>query len=70
MAVAVESDGLSIEPSLLRPAVLNSHDDHRLAMSLALLSLRCEGIRISDPEVVSKSWPTYWQAMRAGLAVA
>lgn len=70
VAVAVESDGLSIEPSLLRPAVLNSHDDHRLAMSLALLSLRCEGIRISDPEVVSKSWPTYWQAMRAGLAVA
>lgn len=69
-AVAVEQDGLSIEPSPLRPAVLNSHDDHRLAMSLALLSLRCEGIRISEPEVVSKSWPTYWQAMREGLVVA
>ena len=70
VAVEVESDGLSIEPSPLRPAVLNSHDDHRLAMSLALLSLRCESIRISDPEVVSKSWPTYWKAMRAGLALA
>lgn len=70
VAVVVEPDGLSIEPSPLRPAVLNSHDDHRMAMSLALLSLRCEGVRISDPEVVSKSWPRYWQAMREGLAVA
>lgn len=65
--VEVEPDGLAITPAPLRAAVIDPHDDHRLAMSLALLGLRQSGISVSNAEVVSKSWPNYWSAMRLGL---
>ena len=62
-------DGLRIVPRALHAAVLDSHDDHRLAMSLALLGLRCDGVAVRDPEVVAKSWPDYWAAMAGGLGL-
>jgi 3-phosphoshikimate 1-carboxyvinyltransferase len=68
--VFVEPDGMRIEPAALRPAVLDTHDDHRLAMSLALLGLRQQGVEVSNPAVVSKSWPAYWQSMRSGLSLS
>jgi 3-phosphoshikimate 1-carboxyvinyltransferase len=67
--VGVHDDGLSIEPSRLRGCVVQPHDDHRLAMSLALLSLREPGIVVADAAVVGKSWPAYWTAMRLGLGL-
>ena len=36
-----------------------------MAMALALLGLRVEGIEIEDPGVVAKSFPTYWSALGA-----
>ena len=65
--VVVEDDGLTIHPGPMRSATLRTHHDHRLAMSLALLSLRTKGITVDDPTVVAKSWPTFWEAMRVGL---
>jgi 3-phosphoshikimate 1-carboxyvinyltransferase len=62
-------DGLRIVPRALHAAVLDTHDDHRLAMSLALLGLRCDGVAVRDPEVVAKSWPDYWPAMASGLGL-
>jgi 3-phosphoshikimate 1-carboxyvinyltransferase len=35
--------------------------DHRIAMSLALVGLRRPGVRISEPEVVGKSYPGFWR---------
>jgi 3-phosphoshikimate 1-carboxyvinyltransferase len=67
--VEVLSDGLRIEPARLHPAVIDAHDDHRLAMALALLGLHCEGIRVAEPAVVAKSWPGYWSDMRSGLGL-
>ncbi|CAB4576317.1 unannotated protein [freshwater metagenome] len=62
--VAVESDGLSLRG---RPkftsALLGTHHDHRLAMSFALLSLLDASILVDSPEVVSKSWPHYFEDM-------
>jgi len=64
--VTVESDGLLIEPTdLLRGARLDTHHDHRLAMAFGLLGLVVDGIEIVDPAVVSKSWPSYWDALAA-----
>jgi 3-phosphoshikimate 1-carboxyvinyltransferase len=40
--------------------VLDPHDDHRIAMSLALAGLRRPGVRIASPEVVGKSYPGFW----------
>lgn len=67
--VEVHEDGLSITPRALQSAVVNPHDDHRLAMSLALLGVRQAGIVVSDAPVVAKSWPTFWSAMRQGLGL-
>ena len=40
--------------------VIDSHDDHRIAMSMALVGLRRPGIEIAAPEVVGKSYPEFW----------
>jgi 3-phosphoshikimate 1-carboxyvinyltransferase len=64
--VTVEPDGLLIEPTdLLHGARLRTHHDHRLAMAFGLLGLVVDGIEIEDPAVVSKSWPSYWDALAA-----
>lgn len=56
-------DGLKIKPSALHGATVYTHHDHRLAMSLALLGLVVPGVVVADPDVVSKSWPEYWQML-------
>ncbi len=64
--VSVEPDGLLIEPTdLLHGARLETHHDHRLAMAFGLLGLVVDGIEVGDPAVVSKSWPSYWDALAA-----
>lgn len=64
--VAVEADGLLVEPTdQLHGARLGTHHDHRLAMAFGLLGLVVDGIEIVDPSVVSKSWPSYWDALAA-----
>jgi len=64
--VSVEPDGLLIEPTdLLHGARLDTHHDHRLAMSFGLLGLVVDGIEVGDPAVVSKSWPSYWDSLAA-----
>ncbi|MFM7307889.1 MAG: 3-phosphoshikimate 1-carboxyvinyltransferase, partial [Actinomycetota bacterium] len=57
------NDGLRIQPRSLTAATIDPHEDHRLAMALALLGLRQPGVVVSNPGVVGKSWPRYWQAM-------
>jgi 3-phosphoshikimate 1-carboxyvinyltransferase len=46
---------------------VDSHDDHRIAMSLALTALRRPGVSIADPEVVAKSYPGFWNDLRSLL---
>jgi 3-phosphoshikimate 1-carboxyvinyltransferase len=65
--IAVEtSDGLTVEPSDMHGARLQTHHDHRLAMAFGLVGLGVAGVEIDDPDVVSKSWPGYW-GMLGGL---
>ncbi|HXT52172.1 MAG TPA: 3-phosphoshikimate 1-carboxyvinyltransferase [Thermoanaerobaculia bacterium] len=42
------------------PVVIDSHGDHRIAMSMALVGLRRPGLQIANPEVVGKSYPRFW----------
>jgi 3-phosphoshikimate 1-carboxyvinyltransferase len=55
-------------PSPASPVRLNTYEDHRMAMSFALLGLRLEGIVIDDPGCVAKTYPAYWDAL-ASLGV-
>jgi 3-phosphoshikimate 1-carboxyvinyltransferase len=59
-------DGLTIHPSVSHAGNVDTHHDHRLAMSIALIGLVTPGVVINDPMVVTKSWPEYW-TMLGGL---
>ncbi len=61
------ADGLTIRPALLRGADLDTYDDHRMAMSLALAGLAVPGVRIRDPGCVAKTFPGYWQALGGAI---
>lgn len=41
--------------------VVEPHDDHRIAMSMALAGLRRPGLAVADPVVVGKSYPRFWE---------
>jgi len=43
-----------------RPRVIQTYEDHRMAMSFAVAGLRVP-LRIERPEVVSKSFPSFWE---------
>ena len=51
----------------IRPAEVWSHGDHRIAMSLAVSALRSTGgsVTLHDAEVVSKSYPGFYEALDA-----
>lgn len=53
-----------IYPDKIRSAVFDTHKDHRMAMSLALIGLRIPGIKIKNPECVNKSFPGYWNKLK------
>lgn len=42
------------------PVTFHTYDDHRMAMSLALIGLRRPNVRIQDPGCVAKTYPGYW----------
>lgn len=58
-----EADGFRVEPGPVRPATITTYDDHRMAMSFALLGLVAPGIEISDPGCVAKTFPAFWSLL-------
>lgn len=50
---APPADAVTIDP----------HDDHRIAMAMALVGLRRQNLAIRDPQVVAKSWPQFWREL-------
>lgn len=50
------------------PVVCEVYNDHRIAMSLALVGLRRPGVRIARPEAVGKSYPGFWDDLSSLLA--
>lgn len=62
-AVEEHRDGLRISPRPVRPAEIETHGDHRMAMAFAVTGLRAPGIRIRDPGVVSKTFPDYFERL-------
>ena len=47
----------------LQPIVFCSHNDHRVAMAIAPLVLRIGEFCVTNPQVVEKSYPAFWQEM-------
>lgn len=59
--VVVREDEIMVYPSYVRPATLNSHNDHRIAMAAAILGLGGDKITIQGAESVNKSFPTFFE---------
>jgi 3-phosphoshikimate 1-carboxyvinyltransferase len=59
--VIEHQDGLEISPSSITPAAIDTYEDHRMAMAFSLVGLKARGIRINDPDCVSKTFPNYFQ---------
>jgi 3-phosphoshikimate 1-carboxyvinyltransferase len=53
-------DGLTITPAPLHGAVVKTYNDHRIAMSLALIGLRIPGVVIDNPACVAKTYPGFF----------
>jgi 3-phosphoshikimate 1-carboxyvinyltransferase len=67
--VEEHDDGMTITPGPLRAAEINTYNDHRMAMSLALVGLRTPGVVINDPGCTEKTYPRFFQDL-AGLRQA
>lgn len=52
----------------VEPVTVDTWDDHRIAMSLAIVGLRRPGVEIREPRVVEKSYPGFWRALEGLLA--
>lgn len=61
--VSETADGMVIAPGALHGATLETHHDHRLAMAFALIQHEVDGVVVNNPEVVSKSWPNYFDVL-------
>ncbi|MCE9534034.1 MAG: 3-phosphoshikimate 1-carboxyvinyltransferase [Planctomycetes bacterium] len=55
------ADGLKITPGPLRGAIIDTYNDHRMAMSMALVGLRVPGVVIRNPGCVAKTYPDFWR---------
>ena len=65
--VEEEEDGLRITPAVLHGAVIDTYDDHRMAMSMALVGLVTPGVVIRDPGCTAKTYPRFFDDL-AGLS--
>jgi 3-phosphoshikimate 1-carboxyvinyltransferase len=54
------ADGVTITPRPLHGAAIETYNDHRMAMSMALIGLRVPGIVIKDPGCVAKTYPGFF----------
>src|SRR5262245_25265690 len=58
-------DGLKITPAKVTPAIVETYDDHRMAMSFAVTGLKAPGIAISNPECTGKTYPRFFEDLAA-----
>jgi 3-phosphoshikimate 1-carboxyvinyltransferase len=50
--------------------VIDTYDDHRMAMAFAPAAIMFPGMRMNNPEVVTKSYPEFWDELRkAGFSI-
>lgn len=75
LGVEVDIDGdnaMTIAPpedNKLKPASIDTYDDHRMAMSFAVAGTRSWGVRINDVECVNKTYPGFFADLRKMVQV-
>ena len=56
-------DGERCEPSLEQG--IDTYEDHRMALAFAPVACRIDSLRVNHPQVVTKSYPNYWEDLRS-----
>ena len=56
-------DGECCEPAA--DAAIDTYEDHRMALAFAPGAFRLEEVRVNNPQVVSKSYPKFWEDVKA-----
>jgi len=56
---------LTVWPSPLHGAEIETYNDHRMAMCFAILGLKVPGIKIKNPACVKKTFPNFFQKLAA-----
>jgi 3-phosphoshikimate 1-carboxyvinyltransferase len=65
--VEEREDGLAITPVTLRgkPVAIDTYDDHRMAMSMALVGLAVSGVTIRNPRCTAKTYPRFFEDLES-----
>ena len=63
--VIEEGDTLTVYPSKLHGAEIETYNDHRMAMCFAILGLKVPGIKIHNPACVKKTFPDFFPKLAA-----
>ncbi len=63
--VVEEGDTLTVHPSKLHGAEIETYNDHRMAMCFAILGLKVPGIKLKNPACVKKTFPNFFQKLAA-----
>lgn len=70
MGIAVDetADSITIHPGSPSSAIIETYDDHRIAMGFSLIGLRSPGIEISNPGCVAKTFENYYEVLEGMIA--
>jgi 3-phosphoshikimate 1-carboxyvinyltransferase len=60
-----DPDGFTVNPSRPTGCIVETFNDHRMAMSFALLGLAAKGIALADPGCVRKTFPNYFSVLES-----
>ena len=61
-------DRIEISPANVKPGVVDTYNDHRMAMSFALIGLRVDGIIIDNYECCCKTFENYFEVLEKACA--
>jgi 3-phosphoshikimate 1-carboxyvinyltransferase len=61
VSAEVEGNSLKIRGGTVQPAIIDSHNDHRIAMAFSILGAAAGGITVEGAECVAKTYPEYWR---------
>ena len=56
-------EDITIYPGPMGPAVIETYEDHRMAMAFALVGLKVEGVEIKNPGCCSKTFENYFELL-------
>lgn len=62
------SDSITIYPGTPQPSLVETYDDHRMAMGFSLIGLRAPGIVIDNPGCCRKTFENYYETLDGAIA--